>query len=163
MGGGEGGGEGGKIPGIGRCSMVPPKTRECNGPIWWRQLSILKSFKEWAIWARKKKKYNRWNGYVAPWERQSKILERKHCTKYVLWLILYIWCASILYQLIYTIIPIMNCLQVTGEVLDIMNSLPAMVQNMTGVDIKGRMAKAWTDRIDLSVLLLNFFVTNAFT
>ena len=33
-------------------------------------------------------------------------------------------------------------LQVTGEVLDIMNSLPAMVQNMTGVDIKGRMAKA---------------------
>merc|ERR1712209_105274 len=32
--------------------------------------------------------------------------------------------------------------KVTGEVLDIMNSLPAMVQNMTGVDIKGRMAKA---------------------
>jgi flotillin len=32
--------------------------------------------------------------------------------------------------------------RVTGEVLDIMNSLPAMVQNMTGVDIKGRMAKA---------------------
>merc|ERR1712233_306784 len=27
--------------------------------------------------------------------------------------------------------------KVTGEVLDIMNSLPAMVQNMTGVDIKG--------------------------
>merc|ERR1712037_129565 len=32
--------------------------------------------------------------------------------------------------------------KVTGEVLDIMNSLPAMVQNMTGVDIKGRIAKA---------------------
>merc|ERR1719376_1612936 len=32
--------------------------------------------------------------------------------------------------------------KVTGEVLDIMNSLPAMVQNMTGVDIKQRMAKA---------------------
>merc|ERR1712119_97198 len=32
--------------------------------------------------------------------------------------------------------------KVTGEVPDIMNSLPAMVQNMTGVDIKGRMAKA---------------------
>jgi len=32
--------------------------------------------------------------------------------------------------------------RVTGEVLDIMNSLPIMVQNMTGVDITSRMAAA---------------------
>jgi len=30
--------------------------------------------------------------------------------------------------------------KVTGEVLDIMNSLPSMVKNMTGVDVAGRMA-----------------------
>ena len=30
--------------------------------------------------------------------------------------------------------------KVTGEVLDIMNSLPAMVKNMTGVDVAARMA-----------------------
>ena len=30
--------------------------------------------------------------------------------------------------------------KVTGEVLDIMNSLPAMVKNMTGVDVASRMA-----------------------
>jgi hypothetical protein len=29
---------------------------------------------------------------------------------------------------------------VTGEVLDIMNSLPSMVKGMTGVDITARMA-----------------------
>ena len=98
------------------------------------------------------------------WHRgEGKVKKKKKTLYKILQLTLYIWCASILYQLIYTRVPIMNCLQVTGEVLDIMNSLPAMVQNMTGVDIKGRMAKAWTDRIDLSVPLLNFFVTNAFT
>jgi hypothetical protein len=35
-----------------------------------------------------------------------------------------------------------DSIQVTGEVLDIMNSLPAMVHNMTGVDITARMAAA---------------------